>query len=310
MSPFGPFGTDGRAGHPGYPGSSGVSGHPGASGADPWGRLPGGYHEVGSSSFTEFLGQAAPHLLPGRRLVGQGGVNPAAGPLLAPHATTIVTLAYAGGVLLAGDRRATMGNIIASRDIEKVFVTDDHSAVGIAGTAGIAIEMVKLFQVELEHFEKLEGAVLSLEGKANRLATMIRGNLALAMQGLSVVPVFAGYDVDCGCGRMFSYDVTGGCYEERNHHSVGSGSLFARGSLKKLWRPDMELPQAVRVAIEALYDAADDDTATGGPDLGRRLWPTCAAVDVDGARLLPDDDLAAVVQAVVDDRRDNPGGAR
>lgn len=310
MSPFGPFGTDGRAGHPGYPGSSGVSGHPGASGADPWGRLPGGYHEVGSSSFTEFLGQAAPHLLPGRRLVGQGGVNPAAGPLLAPHATTIVTLAYAGGVLLAGDRRATMGNIIASRDIEKVFVTDDHSAVGIAGTAGIAIEMVKLFQVELEHFEKLEGAVLSLEGKANRLATMIRGNLALAMQGLSVVPVFAGYDVDCGCGRMFSYDVTGGCYEERNHHSVGSGSPFARGSLKKLWRPDMELPQAVRVAIEALYDAADDDTATGGPDLGRRLWPTCAAVDVDGARLLPDDDLAAVVQAVVDDRRDNPGGAR
>lgn len=310
MSPFGPFGTDGRAGHPGYPGSSGVSGHPGASGADPWGRLPGGYHEVGSSSFTEFLGQAAPHLLPGRRLVGQGGVNPAAGPLLAPHATTIVTLAYAGGVLLAGDRRATIGNIIASRDIEKVFVTDDHSAVGIAGTAGIAIEMVKLFQVELEHFEKLEGAVLSLEGKANRLATMIRGNLALAMQGLSVVPVFAGYDVDCGCGRMFSYDVTGGCYEERNHHSVGSGSLFARGSLKKLWRPDMELPQAVRVAIEALYDAADDDTATGGPDLGRRLWPTCAAVDVDGARLLPDDDLAAVVQAVVDDRRDNPGGAR
>lgn len=310
MSPFGPFGTDGRAGHPGYPGSSGVSGHPGASGADPWGRLPGGYHEVGSSSFTEFLGQAAPHLLPGRRLVGQGGVNPAAGPLLAPHATTIVTLAYAGGVLLAGDRRATMGNIIASRDIEKVFVTDDHSAVGIAGTAGIAIEMVKLFQVELEHFEKLEGAVLSLEGKANRLATMIRGNLALAMQGLSVVPVFAGYDVDCGCGRMFSYDVTGGCYEERNHHSVGSGSLFARGSLKKLWRPDMELPQAVRVAIEALYDAADDDTATGGPDLGRRLWPTCAAVDVDGARLLADDDLAAVVQAVVDDRRDNPGGAR
>lgn len=310
MSPFGPFGTDGRAGHPGYPGSSGVSGHPGASSADPWGRLPGGYHEVGSSSFTEFLGQAAPHLLPGRRLVGQGGVNPAAGPLLAPHATTIVTLAYAGGVLLAGDRRATMGNIIASRDIEKVFVTDDHSAVGIAGTAGIAIEMVNLFQVELEHFEKLEGAVLSLEGKANRLATMIRGNLALAMQGLSVVPVFAGYDVDCGCGRMFSYDVTGGCYEERNHHSVGSGSLFARGSLKKLWRPDMELPQAVRVAIEALYDAADDDTATGGPDLGRRLWPTCAAVDVDGARLLPDDDLAAVVQAVVDDRRDNPGGAR
>ena len=310
MSPFGPFGTDGRAGHPGYPGSSGVSGHPGASGADPWGRLPGGYHEVGSSSFTEFLGQAAPHLLPGRRLVGQGGVNPAAGPLLAPHATTIVTLAYAGGVLLAGDRRATMGNIIASRDIEKVFVTDDHSAVGIAGTAGIAIEMVKLFQVELEHFEKLEGAVLSLEGKANRLATMIRGNLALAMQGLSVVPVFAGYDVDCGCGRMFSYDVTGGCYEESDHHCVGSGSLFARGALKKLWRPGLDRETAVRITVEALYDAADDDSATGGPDVSRRIWPTVATVDTGGAHFVPGDEVGAVVEAVVAGRYGNPGGAR
>lgn len=278
------------------------------------GRFAEGFWAVGTSSFTDFLAGSAPHLLPGRRFAEQAaaatpGAAPGAVPL-APHGTTIVVLAYAGGVLVAGDRRATMGNIVASRDIEKVFVTDDHSAVGIAGTAGIAVEMVKLFQVELEHFEKLEGAVLSLEGKANRLAAMIRGNLGMAMQGLAVVPVFAGYDLDCACGRMFSYDVTGGCYEEHDHHSVGSGSLFARGSLKKLWRPDMALPQAVRVAIEALYDAADDDTATGGPDLGRRLWPTCVAIDVAGARMLAADEIGAVVQAVVADRRGNPGGAR
>lgn len=268
------------------------------------GRLPAAFHVPGSSSFTEFLAAHDPQLLPSGRALPPGTVPDA------PHGTTIVTVEFEGGVVMGGDRRATMGSMIANREIEKVFPADEYSCVGIAGSAGLAIELVKLFQVELEHFEKLEGAVLSLEGKANRLATMIRGNLALAMQGLSVVPVFAGYDVDCGCGRMFSYDVTGGCYEESNHHSVGSGSLFARGSLKKLWRPDMALSQAVRVAVEALYDAADDDTATGGPDLGRRLWPTCAAVDVDGARLLADDDLAAVVQAVVDDRRDNPGGAR
>ncbi len=286
-------------------------------GAGDAGRLPESYLATGSSSFTEFVRQTAAHLLPGHRLAGQtppsGGAGPSghdgiAASHIAPHGTTIVTLAYDGGVLLAGDRRATMGNIVASRDIEKVFVTDDHSAVGIAGTAGIAIEMVKLFQVELEHFEKLEGVVLSMEGKANRLATMIRGNLALAMQGLSVVPLFAGFDLDCGRGRMFSYDVTGGCYEEHDHHSVGSGSLFARGSLKKLWRPQLSLEDAVRVAIEALYDAADDDTATGGPDLGRRIWPTCAVIDATGARLLLDETLARLVEAVVADRRGNPGG--
>ncbi len=284
------------------------------------GRLPGAFLAVGSSSFTEFVAWTAPHLLPGRRLAEHAGIAsapvaagsgvPHGAGLQVPHGTTIVTLAYADGVLLAGDRRATMGHIVASRDIEKVFVTDDHSAVGIAGTAGVALEMVKLFGVELEHFEKLEGAVLSLEGKANRLATMMRGNLALAMQGLSVVPIFAGYDLDRGLGRMFSYDVTGGCYEEREHHSVGSGSLFARGSLKKLWRPGLSADEAARVALEALYDAADDDTATGGPDLLRRLWPTCAVIDVTGARLLPDEELSRLVTAVVDGRRDNPGGRR
>ena len=211
---------------------------------------------------------------------------------------------------MAGDRRATMGNLIANRDMDKVFGADEYSAVGIAGTAGIAIEIVKLFQVELEHYEKIEGTLLSVEGKANRLATMIRSNLPMAMQGLSVVPMFAGFDLAAMNGRIFSYDVTGGCYEEHDHHSVGSGSLFARGAMKKLWRPEMDAAGAIRVAVEALYDAADDDSATGGPDLSRRIWPTLAVVDDQGLRFLDDDALASVVEQIVADRRGNPGGAR
>jgi proteasome beta subunit len=149
---------------------------------------------------------------------------------------------------------------------------------------------------------------MSLEGKANRLATMIRGNLGLAMQGLAVVPLFAGYDHDEARGRIFSYDVTGGCYEERDHHGVGSGSLFARGALKKLWRPDLDANGAVRVALEALYDAADDDSATGGPDLGRRIWPVIATIDADGFRRIEDPELSAMVEALVASRVGNPGG--
>ena len=231
------------------------------------GRLPAAYLAPGSSSFTEFVGAHAPQLLPSRRTLPPGST------LEAPHGTTIVTATFDGGVVMAGDRRATMGNLIANRDMEKVFVADEYSVVGIAGTAGIAVELVRLYQVELEHYEKIEGITLSLDGKANRLAAMIRGNLGLAMQGLAVVPLFAGYDADTDRGRIFSYDVTGGCYEERDHHGVGSGSLFARGALKKLWRPGLDATGAVRVAMEALYDAADDDSATGGPDLGRRIWP-------------------------------------
>ena len=268
------------------------------------GRLPAAYLAAGSSSFTEFVGAHAPHLLPSRRPL------PAGGAFDAPHGTTIASVTFEGGVVMAGDRRATMGNIIANRDMEKVFAGDEYSAVGIAGTAGIAIELVKLFQVELEHYEKIEGTLLSLEGKANRLATMIRQNLGMAMQGLSVVPVFAGYDLDEGRGRIFSYDVTGGCYEERDHHSVGSGSLFSRGALKKLWRPGLDADDAVRVAVEALYDAADDDSATGGPDLGRRIWPTLAVVDVEGVRFVPDAELQQVVEAIIEARQGNPGGAR
>ncbi len=263
-------------------------------------RLPAAFLTAGSSSFTEFLAAHRPDLLPGHCPLPVG-----AEPQL-PHATTIVALTFPGGVVMAGDRRATMGNIIANREIEKVFPADDYSCVGIAGSAGLAVEMVRLFQVELEHFEKIEGTLLSLDGKANRLAAMIRGNLALAMQGLAVVPLFAGYDLDSDTGRIFSYDVTGGRYEEHRHHSVGSGSLFARGSLKKLYRPTHTADEAVRVAVEALYDAADDDSATGGPDVIRRIWPVVATVTADGYHRVPDDDLATIAEQVLAGRRRAP----
>jgi proteasome beta subunit len=267
-------------------------------------RLDDAFLSAGSSSFTEFVSAYRPELLPsGRRL-------PSGASIEAPHGTTIVSLLFDGGVVMAGDRRATMGNVIANRDMEKVFAADDYSVVGIAGTAGIAIELVRLYQVELEHYEKIEGAIMSLEGKANRLASMIRGNLALAMQGLTVVPTYAGFDLESATGRIYSYDVTGGCYIEGGHHSTGSGSVFARGALKKLWRPGLEEQQAVSVAVEALYDAADDDSATGGPDLGRQIWPTVAVVDHSGARFVAQDVLEAHVQRIVAARRDNPGGAR
>jgi proteasome beta subunit len=170
--------------------------------------------------------------------------------------------------------------------------------------------MVRLFQTELEHYEKIEGTTLSMDGKANRLAALIRANLGLAMQGLAVVPLFAGYDVDDGDGRIYSYDVTGGCYREHHHHSVGSGSLFARGAMKKLWRDGLDAETAVRIAVEALYDAADDDSATGGPDMNRRIWPVVTIVDAEGFRRLEDEVLASVVGAVVEGRRGDPGGAR
>jgi proteasome beta subunit len=264
-------------------------------------RLPASFLQPGSSSFSEFLSAQSPDLLPGRRALPQGAAGD-----LAPHGTTIVALTFPGGVLIAGDRRATMGNIIASRDIEKVFPTDEFSAAGIAGTAGLAIELVRLFQTELEHYEKIEGTTLSLDGKANRLSALIRGNLGMAMQGLAVVPLFAGYDLDAAegarAGRIFSYDVTGGNYEERGYASVGSGSLFARGSLKKTWRPGLSAEAATRSLVEALYDAADDDSATGGPDAVRRLYPIVYRVDAEGAVRLPDTEVAEVAAAITADR--------
>jgi len=256
------------------------------------GRLPAAFLTPGSSSFADFLADHAAHLLPGRRDLPVGTL-----PQL-PHATTIVSLSFVDGIVMAGDRRATMGNLIAHREMEKVYPADAYSCVGIAGTAGIAVELVRLFQVELEHYEKIEGALLSLDGKANRLATMLRANLPMAMQGLAVVPVFAGYDLDRGQGRIYSYDVTGGRYEEHPYHSVGSGSVFARGSLKKRWRPDLTSAEAVRVAVEALNDAADDDSATGGSDEQRRIYPVVVTVTESGYHRVPEDQLAAVVSSL------------
>jgi proteasome beta subunit len=267
-------------------------------------RLPGAYSVPGSVSFVDFLASQAPNLLPINRDLGKDGAD------LAPHGTTIVALTFAGGVILAGDRRATMGNLIASRDIQKVFPADDFSAIGIAGTAGLAVEMVRLFQTELEHYEKIEGTTLSLDGKANRLSGLIRSNLGMAMQGLAVVPLFAGFDEVKGLGRIFSYDVTGGRYEEFGFHSVGSGSVFARGSLKKLYRDGLNADDAVTVAIQALYDAADDDSATGGPDLTRRIFPVVHIITSTGGVRLPDADVAALADAVVSGRMTLPNGPR
>jgi proteasome beta subunit len=265
--------------------------------------LPAAFLRPGSASFTDFLTEHAPTLLP-------GGAHDASrsSDIDVPHGTTIVALTFDGGVVMAGDRRATMGNIIAQRDIEKVYPADEYSAVGIAGTAGLAIELVRLLQVELEHYEKIEGTTLSLTGKANRLASMIRSNLGMAMQGLAVVPLFAGYDHETAEGRIFSYDVTGGRYEEHSFHAVGSGGYFARGSLKKLYREQMPEGDAVLAATQALYDAADDDSATGGPDLMRGIYPVVAVVTADGYRRLPDDEVGALVERLVAARSVRPDG--
>jgi proteasome beta subunit len=261
----------------------------------------------GVSSFTEFLSTAAPGLLPGRRPLPPGHSAD-----LAPHATTIVAISCAEGVVMAGDRRATMGNLIASRDIEKVHAADEYSLVGIAGTAGVGIELMRLFQVELQHYEKIEGVMLSLDGKANRLATMIRNNLGAAMQGLAVIPLFAGFDLDARdsarAGRIFSFDVAGGVYEETGYDGIGSGSLFAKSALKKRYRPGLAVNEAATLAVEALYDAADDDTATGGPDVVRKIYPVVMTATAEGTSRLTEADTAAIAEAVVARRTENPGG--
>jgi proteasome beta subunit len=266
---------------------------------------------TGTSSFADFLAASAPSLLPGAsggpRAAGQGA-GPDAQHAMLPHGTTIVAAEFDGGVIMAGDRRSTAGSMIAQRDIEKVFRSDDYSCVGIAGVAGIGLELVRLFQLELEHYEKLEGRSLSLEGKANRLAAFVRGNLGAAMQGLVVVPLFAGYDEEAGQGRIFSYDAAGGRYVEHRFHSIGSGSPFARGSLKKLYTDGMPADDAITMCMQALYDAADDDSATGGPDLTRHIYPVVATITADGFRRLTDEEAGRYAEAVVAERLRSPGG--
>jgi proteasome beta subunit len=265
-------------------------------------ELTSEFFRIGSSSFTDFVSRVAPDVLPTSRAAVAGMGD------LSPHGTTIVAAAFPGGVVVAGDRRATMGNIIAQRDIEKVFAADEFSIIGIAGAAGLAVELVGLFQVELEHYEKIEGAPLSLVGKANRLATMIRLNLGLAMQGLVVVPLFAGWDELTEEGRIFSYDATGGRYEEHAYFSVGSGSVFARGSLKKLYRPDFNADEAALAVIQALYDAADDDSATGGPDMQRKIFPVVLAATADGVRKLSDEETTEMITQLMASRTQRPDG--
>jgi proteasome beta subunit len=282
-------------------------------GADSYtGQFPGAYLSAGTSSFADFLAAAAPGLLP--RAPGAAGALPSDGTAAVslardlPHGTTIVAAACEGGVVMAGDRRATAGNMIMQRDIEKVMRSDEYSAIGYSGVAGTGYELVRLFQVELEHYEKLEGHALSLDGKANRLASLVRGNLPGAMQGLVVVPLFCGYDEDTGVGRIFSYDVAGGRYEEHRFHAIGSGSVFARGSLKKLYRDGMSAADAVLACMQALYDAADDDSATGGPDVTRRIFPVVATITADGFERLTDAAAEEYGRAVIESRLADPDG--
>jgi proteasome beta subunit len=266
------------------------------------GSLPAAFHHTGSS-FTEFLTRAAPELLPGRRPLPMGLSAD-----VAPHATTIVALKTGEGVVMAGDRRATMGNLIASRDIKKVYASDAYSLIGFAGTAGIGLELIRLFQVELEHYEKIEYTLLSLDGKANRLASMVRNNLGAALQGLVAIPLFAGYDQTAPsperAGRIFSFDVAGSLHEERDYDAIGSGSVFAKSSLKKLYRPGLSTMEAAGLAIEALYDAAEDDTATGGPDLIRKIYPIVMSATADGTRQLTDEETGALADEIIARRRE------
>jgi proteasome beta subunit len=257
---------------------------------------------AGSSSFTDFLTMAAPELLP-RGQHAPGGEAPDLA-----HGTTIVAAVCDGGAVMAGDRRATAGNMIAQRDIEKVFRSDEYSCVGIAGVAGVGVDLVRLFAVELEHYEKLEGRSLSLEGKANRLAGLVKMNLAGAMQGLVAVPLLAGYDKETAAGRIFSFDVAGGRYEEQRFATMGSGSVFARGSLKKLYRDGMSVADVALVLMQALYDAADDDSATGGPDMSRRIYPVIVTVTEDGFQRLTEEEAGRYAETVVTERMQLPDG--
>ena len=257
----------------------------------------------GLSSFSDYLRREAPELLP----AGIGSADAITPSPHLPHGTTIVALKYPGGVLLAGDRRSTQGNMIAGRDVQKVYITDDYTATGIAGTAAIAVEFARLYAVELEHYEKLEGVPLTFAGKVNRLAIMVRGNLAAAMQGLVALPLLAGFDIGDPdpekAGRIVSFDAAGGWnFEEEGYQSVGSGSIFAKSSIKKLYSQVTDADSALRVAVEALYDAADDDSATGGPDLVRGIFPTAVTIGVDGAVNVGEQRIAELAREVIQAR--------
>lgn len=261
--------------------------------------LPKALFTSTSSSFLDLVTAQAPELLPYRRVPASAQHD-----ISAPHGTTIAAATFAGGVLLAGDRRTTMGNLIAGNDVDKLHITDTYSAVGFAGTVGISLEMVKLFEMELIHYEKIEGVALSLNGKTNRLAAMVKGNLEMATAGMASIPLFVGFDTEADdparAGRIFSFDVVGGKHEERSGYcSIGSGSPFANSSLKKLHSPGADEAATLRALVEALYDAADEDTATGGPDMVRGIYPTAIRITAQGAEQLTEEEITPVAESVV-----------
>jgi proteasome beta subunit len=257
-----------------------------------------GYH---GSSFSELLELDYAHL---RSDLSRLGPGLPAGSI--PHGTTVLAFKYAEGVLVAGDRLATEGHRVASRDVQKVYATDSHSLIGIAGAAGPSIEMARLMRIELEHYEKIEGEALELDGKANKLSQMIRANLPAALQGLVVVPLFAGYDLRRRTGRLWKFDITGGRYEETEFDATGSGGLYARESLKKDWNRGMSRDEAVGIAVRALSDAADEDRATGGIDVVRRIFPILNYCTESGIAQVPDAQIESVYREIVT-RRQNGG---
>ncbi len=255
-------------------------------------------------SFTDLLRRSGPDQPFGPTPRSAPDVQmPAAAGADVRHGTTVAALRYGDGVVMAGDRRATEGYTIAHRAIEKVFPADRHSAVAFAGAAGPGIEMVKLFQTQLEHYEKVEGLALSLEGKANQLGQMIRGNLGMAMQGLAVLPLYAGYDLRRRIGRIFNYDLTGGRYEEADYHATGSGGRDARTTIKLGYRDGMARDEAIELAILGLYEAADEDIATGGPDVVRGIYPTVATVTADGFELAGETEVAERFGVLIERKR-------
>lgn len=238
------------------------------------------------SNFTELLRRLGHNALP----TSDGGAE--IDHARVPHGTTIVAIKYLDGVVMAGDRRSTMGHSIAGRDIEKVHPADRHSGISISGTAGFGLEMIRLFQTNLEHYEKVEGEPLSMEGKANQLSNMVRGHFGLAMQGLAVIPIFAGFDLNRGTGRIFTYDVTGGRTEEQDFYATGSGGRDARTTIKLGYKANMAKDDTIELAVQSLYEAADEDSATGGPDPVRNIYPLVVTITAEGYKRVPDDEVA------------------
>jgi proteasome beta subunit len=259
------------------------------------------------SSFFDFVSKHHP----GLTLGSQAGSSPGQtqeqarvnGPISVPQATTVLAIKFEQGVIIAGDRRATEGFQIADRRIEKVFKIDDLSAMAIAGAAGPCIEMAKLFQTELEHYEKLEGMPLSCEGKANKLGQMVKANLPMVFQGLVVMPLYVGYDLKRAEGRIFKYDITGGRYEESDYHAIGSGGKDARNTMREHFQKHLSEADALKLALTALYNAADDDVGTGGPDLVRGIYPTAKFVTAQGITDVSDDQIRAVYDSMITLRR-------